>query len=358
LEKITQRRLVATLACAGIAACAGIVLAQQPRLEPGPDANGIEIVPVRGNIYLLAGAGANITLSAGPDGVFMVDTGRADMADKVFAAIQRFTFELNTFRQPYTRQDPHAGGSGTILSSYTPPKPIRYIANTSVFPDHTGGNPRLAELGKTFTGGNVAGEIANASEGAAVLAHENVLQRLSDAKMSFKGLPTETYFGNIMKLSHYFNGEGVELIHIPAASTDGDSIVYFRTSDVISAGDIFNHESYPMIDMQKGGTVQGVLAGLNRMLEMVVAEFRSEGGTFVIPGHGRICDTADLAYYRDMTTIIRDRVQDMIKKGMTLDQVKAARPTEDWDGRFGSTSGPWTTDMFIEAVYKSLSAKR
>jgi len=354
MKTIHQYWMLAAVACLA----AGVSLAQQNLLQPGPDANGIEIVPVRGNIYLLAGAGANITLSVGRDGVFMVDSGTAGMADKVNAAIQRLSAELNTFRQPYTREDPHSGGSGTILSSYTPPKPIRYIANTSVFPDHTGGNPRLAELGKTFTGGNVSGQLDNADEGAAVLAHENVLQRLSDAKMPFKGLPTETYFGNVMKLSHFFNGEGVELIHIPAASTDGDSLVYFRTSDVISAGDIFNHESYPMIDIQKGGTVQGVLAGLNRILDMMVAEFRSEGGTFVIPGHGRICDTADVAYYRDMTTIIRDRVQDMIKKGMTLKQVKAAKPTEDWDGRFGSTSGPWTTDMFVEAVYNSLAAKK
>src|SRR5579864_8103648 len=169
MKKINQRWMLAAVACLAV----GVSLAQQNRLQPGPDANGIEIVPVRGNIYLLAGAGANITLSVGRDGVFMVDTGAAQMADKVYAAIQRLTTDLNTFRQPYTREDPHSGGSGTILSSYTPPKPIRYIANTSMFPDHSGGNPRLAELGKTFTGGNVSGDIGNASEGAPVLAHAN-----------------------------------------------------------------------------------------------------------------------------------------------------------------------------------------
>ena len=149
MKKINQRWMLVGFACAGIAAWAGIARAQQIRLQPGSDASGIEIVPVRGNIYLLGGAGANITLSVGKDGVFMVDSGTAEMADKVFARIQRLTNQLNTFHQPYTREDPHSGGSGTILSSYTPPKPIRYIANTSVFPDHTGGNPRLAELGKT-----------------------------------------------------------------------------------------------------------------------------------------------------------------------------------------------------------------
>ena len=181
------------------------------------------------------------------------------------------------------------------------------------------------------------------------------MQRLSDAKMPTKALPTETYFGGVMKLSHFFNGEGVVLYHVANANTDGDSIVHFRGADVISAGDIFDFTKYPLIDLDKGGGVQGVLNGLNRMLDLVVAEFRSEGGTLIVPGHGRVCDTADLAYYRDMVTIIRDRIEDMIKKDMTIDQVKAARPTEDWDPRFGKTSGPWTTDQFVEAVYKSLN---
>jgi len=120
------------------------------------------------------------------------------------------------------------------------------------------------------------------------------------------------------------------------------------------AGDIFVTTSYTIIDLQRGGNIQGIIDGLNRILDMSIAEYRTEGGTMIVPGHGRLCDSADVAYYRDMVTIIRDRVDDMIKKGMTLEQIKAARPTRDYDPRYGATSGFWTTDMFVEAVYKSL----
>ena len=337
---------------AAICAFSGLAFGQQrnPVLDSA-DGN-IEVLPIRGSVYLIGGGGSNIVVSAGDEGVLMVDTGMAENADKVLQAIKDFTVELNKFKQPVTSFS--HGGSGNVLTSYRPPKPIRFILNTSALPEHVGGNIKIAAAGKTFTGGNVAGDLGDVTEGAAILSHENVLQRLSGEGMATRGLPTETYYGSVMKLSHYFNGEGVVMYHIPNAITDGDSIVHFRTADIIAAGDIFTFAGYPPIDIAKGGSVQGELAALNRVLDMVAPEFRSEGGTFVVPGHGRVGDTADLAYYRDMVTIVRDRVQDAIKKGRTLDQIKASKPTEDWDPRFGRNP-KYTPDQFVEAVYKSLT---
>ncbi len=148
------------------------------------------------------------------------------------------------------------------------------------------------------------------------------------------------------------------LYHAPAANTDADSIVFFRRSDVISAGNVFSTVSYPVIDVEKGGSIQGIIDGLNKILDLAVAEYRGQGGTYIIPGHGRLSDTADVASYRNMMVMVRDRVQDLIGKGMTLDQIKAAKPTMDFDGRYGSNTGPWTTAMFIESVYKSLKDKK
>jgi hypothetical protein len=132
-------------------------------------------------------------------------------------------------------------------------------------------------------------------------------------------------------------------------------MVYFRRSDVISSGDIYVTDRYPTIDLASGGSLQGVIDGLNRLLDLAIPEHHEEGGTLIIPGRGRISDEFDVLEYRDMVTIIRDRIRDMIQKGMTLDQVKAARPTRDYDPQYGAASGPWTTDMFVEAAYRSLS---
>ncbi len=309
------------LLCVALFACTATTAGAQT-----PDLGELAIWPVRDGIYMIVGAGGNTTVQVGDDGVLVVDTKLGTAADALLAAIREIS-----------------------------DKPIRYVVNTHWHADHIGGNELIAESGSTIAGGNVSGAIADAGEGAAVIAHENVLVRMSGGETPppFAAWPTVTLF--MPQKDLYFNGEPIEILHQPAAHTDGDSLVFFRRSDVVSTGDVFTTTGYPVIRSGDGGGIDGVIAALNRIIEITVPAEKQEGGTLVIPGHGRLCDEADVVEYRDMVTIIRDRIRSMIEMGMTLRQVQAAKPTADYDGRYGATTGLWTTEQFVAAAYESLN---
>ncbi len=301
--------------------------------QPAPPANAatadIRVLQVAPTVYMLVGGGGNVTLQVEPAtrppripgtyigayGVLLVDSGLAASTDRIRAAVRQIS-----------------------------QGPIRYIINTHIHPDHIGGNESLAR------------PAGRGGMGATILSHENMLLQLAspeggEARLPQGAIPTDAYL-DVKEL--WFNGESIQIIHQPGAHTDGDSIVYFRRSDVISAGDVFSTTSYPIIDGQRSGGLKGVIDGLNRILDIAIPESNAEGGTKIIPGHGRLSDESDVVEYRNMVVMIRDRIDDMAKKGMTIEQVKAAKPTLDYDFRYGATSGRWTTDMFIEAVYKEL----
>ena len=288
----------------------------------------LDVLPVQANVYMIAGDGGNVTVQIGDMGVLVVDTGLAQNSDKLIAAIRK-------------------------LSN----KPLQYIVNTHFHPDHTGGNDAVRKAGVTITGANVTGNLTDARQGAAIIAQENVLDRMSaptgqKSPTPPESWPTDTYTSGQKEI--YFNGEPVQVIYEPKAHTDGDSIVFFRHSDVVSTGDIFVTTSFPYIDVEHGGTIQGEIDALNRIIDLAIPKHEEEGGTYIIPGHGRICDEFDVVEYRDMVTIIRDRVEAAIKKGMTLEQVKAAGYTKDYDARYDTKNKIGGADSFIEAVYKSL----
>jgi glyoxylase-like metal-dependent hydrolase (beta-lactamase superfamily II) len=305
------------------------VLGTAPHVSAQESSRGapgkVAIEHVQGNVYMISGAGANITVQVGKRVVFLVDSGVAQMSDQVLAAIRTVT-----------------------------DKRVMFIIDTSADADHIGGNENLAKAGVAVP--NI-GSTLIAPGGASVVAHYNVLTRIS-APSGKEPLfppafwPTDTYETDDWK---FYNGEGVFIYHPAHAHTDGDSYVLFRSSDVISTGDIFTLASYPVIKAEVGGSINGLIQTLNQIIDMLEPEENEEGGTYVIPGHGHVCDRNDVVDYRDMVTIIRDRVQNMVNKGMTLDQVKAAGLTLDYDGLYGAATGPWTTDMFVEAIYRELS---
>ncbi len=324
----TRGRLFA-LACVLGAGYTTLGLSAQQR--SAVPAGEVETIQVKPNFHVIFGAGANVSVLTGEEGIILVDTGSAGMAEKVLAAVKAISDQ-----------------------------PIRYIINTSADPDHVGGNAVLARAGVSLN----PSAFNAGDENAAVLAQENVLLRMSAptgqaSPFAVPLWPTETFTARFKAM--YLNNEGIQVIHQPAAHSDGDSIVFFRRADVIVTGDILDLRQFPVIDAAKGGTIQGEIDALNRLLDLAIPAMPlvyKEPRTYLVPGHGRISDHAEVVEYRDMVTVIRDRIQSMIDKGMTLEQIKAANPTDGYRKRYGTDSGPWTTDMFVEAVYTGLTAAR
>ena len=289
-----------------------------------PENGDLDVVPVTKNIYMIPGDGGNVVVQVGVDGVVLVNAGAADGTDRLLATVKKIT-----------------------------PLPIRYIIDTDGDADSAGGNSAIAAAGESLYNPPLG-------PGASILAATPVLARVAGTPgYPHGGWPTEAFFSP--RDSLIINGEPVVVIHEPAAHSDGDSIVMFRNSNVVDAGNIMDMSRFPMIDTDHGGTIQGEIAALDDLLQLAIPPTPmvynySDNATAVIPAHGRICEQWEVVDYRDMTVIITDTIADMMKRHMTLNQIEAADPTKAYEARYGSTTGPWTTNMFVAAIYQSLKA--
>jgi glyoxylase-like metal-dependent hydrolase (beta-lactamase superfamily II) len=324
LDKTHDEKSAETAALAELKPSAGPLLTSRAP-DPTPHDGEIHVLPVQGNVFMLTGDGGNIAVQVGDQGPMVINTGAGVIPDKIVAAIKKLS-----------------------------DKPIQFIVNTGFQPDAAGGNVKLRAAGfdPSVQGSFFSGQFVDAGKGATIIGHQNVQNHLMALKTASDGWPSDTFVE--LRRRKFHNGEAVEIFHMPNALTDADSIVHFRRDDVIVTGDIFNLVTYPHIDVKNGGSIQGELDALNFILDRTVYKHDEEDGTMIIPGQGRLCDEWELAEYRDMLVIIRDRIQDLIRSGATLDEVQAARITADYDTRFGAVSGSWTTPMFVEALYSSL----
>ena len=275
----------------------------------------IGVLKVQGNVYMLVTATGNIAAQEGDDGILVVNTGTEAFAPQVAAALKNTGREADSVGGQYRCRIPLTSAATTrCRASVVSPKRQQ---------------PRI-------------------------VAYENVLDRVSHRQPRVPDAlwPNDEYFSPTKDFS--FNGEAIEVYHVPNALTDGDSMVHFRRSDVLATGDVFTPGRYPVIHTDQGGTIQGELDALNQILRITVPLKYEEAGTYVIPGRGRLCDEADVVEYRNMVTIVRDRIRALAAKDNTLEQVRAARPTRDYDTQYDKASA----DAFVEAIFKTVANKK
>lgn len=307
-----------------VLAVAPVVAADEEEMDIG----GLTVLHLRKQFYMIVGDGQNIGLQVGDEGAVLVNAGTQAGSAALLAAVKKIT-----------------------------PQPIRMIIDTDGDPDVVGGNAAMAAGGLGLYPAGVA-------PGALIWAQQNVLTRMSRSgdqpAYAASGWPTYAYLDPYYDL--YFNDEPIEMLQAPAASTDGDSLVLFRSSDVVMSGAVMDMSSFPVIDLAHGGSIDGEVTALNQLLRLTVGPapliYTAGDGTYVVPAHGRVGDQWEVIDYRDMVVTIRDTVADMMKRHMSLDQIEGAHPAKAYEPRYGSGTGPWTTGMFIEAVYRSLLASK
>ncbi|HEX6202423.1 MAG TPA: MBL fold metallo-hydrolase [Thermoanaerobaculia bacterium] len=284
-------------------------LAPAARAQTNFDEVEIKTVSVAPGVWMLVGAGGNIGVSAGADGVFLVDDQYAPLTPKILAAVKGVS-----------------------------ERPVRFVVNTHWHGDHTGGNENLG------------------GAGAVIVAHDNVRQRMSTDQFMAAfdrtvpasppaALPVITFAGGV---TFHLNGDTLEVVHLPAGHTDGDSAVIWREADVIHAGDLFFNGGYPFVDLGSGGSVDGLIAAVDRLLE------RAGEGTKIIPGHGALASRADLAAYAEMLKATRAAVAALIAEGKSREEVLAAEPLAAWDEKWGG--GFINAERFTGTLFDSLTA--
>ncbi len=270
----------------------------------------IRTIKVSDGVYMLMGVGGNIGVSVGTDGVLMVDDQYAPLSDKIKVAVAAL------------------GG------------PVRFVVNTHWHWDHVGGNESLLR------------------SGVVTVAHENVRRRMSVEQFvpplnrhvpasPAGALPLVTFADSV---TFYLGGDSIHVFHAAAAHTDGDAIIWFRRANVIQMGDIFFNGRYPFVDLSSGGSLDGVVAAVDRVLAL------ADANTKIIPGHGSLADRATLQAYRDMLVTVRDRIKRAVTAGQTLEQVQAAKPTAEFDAVLGK--GTITPTLFVQILYTDLAARR